>query len=67
MTSEKTHGKFITLEGSEGAGKSTALAAVKDWAETAAIEFVITREPGGTPMAEKIRELLLKYDINEFI
>ena len=59
MTSEKTHGKFITLEGSEGAGKSTALAAVKDWAETAAIEFVITREPGGTPMAEKIRELLL--------
>ncbi len=52
-------GKFITLEGSEGAGKSTALQAVQSWAQQAGLDFVITREPGGTPLAEKIRELLL--------
>ena len=52
-------GKFITLEGSEGAGKSTALAAVRGWLDTNHIDAVITREPGGTPLAEKIRELLL--------
>lgn len=52
-------GKFITLEGSEGAGKSTAMEAVQSWAQQAGLDFVITREPGGTPLAEKIRELLL--------
>ena len=52
-------GKFITLEGSEGAGKSTAMQAVQSWAQQAGLDFVITREPGGTPLAEKIRELLL--------
>ena len=52
-------GKFITLEGSEGAGKSTAMQAVQDWAQESGIEFVLTREPGGTPLAEKIRDLLL--------
>ncbi|WP_455202366.1 dTMP kinase [Kaarinaea lacus] len=52
-------GKFITLEGSEGAGKSTAMQAVQDWAQQSGIEFVVTREPGGTPLAEKIRDLLL--------
>lgn len=64
MTSKKNNGKFITLEGSEGAGKSTALAAIQDWAESTNIEFIITREPGGTPMAEKIRELLLDKNNN---
>ncbi|MGD8641913.1 MAG: dTMP kinase [Gammaproteobacteria bacterium] len=52
-------GKFITLEGSEGAGKSTALAAVRDWLDRQQLEAVVTREPGGTPLAEKIRDLLL--------
>lgn len=52
-------GKFITLEGSEGAGKTTAMDAIKAWANKADIEIVVTREPGGTPTAEKIRELLL--------
>jgi len=52
-------GKFITLEGSEGAGKSTALEVIRAWAESAGINIVVTREPGGTPLAEKIRELLL--------
>ena len=54
-----SEGKFITLEGSEGAGKSTAMQVVREWAQQHGIEFQETREPGGTPLAEKIRELLL--------
>lgn len=57
-----SEGKFITLEGSEGAGKSTAMQAVQDWAQESGIDFVLTREPGGTPLAEKIRDLLLDKD-----
>ena len=52
-------GKFITLEGSEGAGKTTAIEEIRNWAKSCRIELVVTREPGGTPTAEKIRELLL--------
>jgi len=52
-------GKFITLEGSEGAGKSTAMQAVQEWANKHGVDFVVTREPGGTLLGEKIRELLL--------
>ena len=52
-------GKFITLEGGEGVGKSTQIDAVRSELQAAGIEVVMTREPGGTPRAEKIRELLL--------
>ncbi len=52
-------GKFITIEGTEGVGKSTNLAFVRDWLEAQKIEVVVTREPGGTPLAEEIRGLLL--------
>lgn len=52
-------GKFITLEGGEGAGKSTQVDAVRAELIAAGLEVVVTREPGGTPRAEKIRELLL--------
>lgn len=52
-------GKFLTLEGTEGVGKSTNLAHVCDWLSKQGIEVVVTREPGGTPMAEEIRTLLL--------
>ncbi len=52
-------GYFITLEGGEGAGKSTAIVTIRDWLEAAGKEFVHTREPGGTPPAERIRDLLL--------
>lgn len=52
-------GQFITLEGGEGAGKSTNLAFIRDWLEAHDIPFVVTREPGGTVLSEKIRELLL--------
>lgn len=52
-------GLFITLEGGEGAGKSTSLAFVREFLEQANRRVVVTREPGGTPLGEKIRELLL--------
>lgn len=52
-------GKFISLEGGEGAGKSTVLNAVRDWLLTRGIDVVITREPGGTPVGEAIRNVLL--------
>lgn len=52
-------GQFITLEGGEGAGKSTNLAFIRDWLTARGISFVVTREPGGTELSEKIRALLL--------
>ena len=54
-------GKFITLEGGEGAGKSTALAFIAQEIRNHGIELILTREPGGTPLGEKLRELLLDY------
>ena len=54
-----SHGLFITLEGGEGAGKTTSLAFVRAVLEQAGKNVVLTREPGGTPLGEKIRELLL--------
>ncbi|SBS36410.1 Thymidylate kinase [Marinomonas aquimarina] len=52
-------GKFISLEGGEGAGKSSAIKAIEAWLEQHNIPYLLTREPGGTPMAEEIRELVL--------
>jgi dTMP kinase len=52
-------GKFITLEGVEGVGKTTNLVFIKDYLEQHNISVVVTREPGGTKLAEKIRQLLL--------
>ena len=54
-----TSGKFITLEGIDGAGKSTHLAFVAELLQTAGKTVVTTREPGGTALGEKLRELLL--------
>jgi dTMP kinase len=53
-------GLFITVEGVEGAGKSTQLAFIESYLLAAGISLVVTREPGGTPLAEEIRELLLR-------
>ncbi|MBT3698283.1 MAG: dTMP kinase [Methylococcales bacterium] len=53
-------GKFITLEGGEGLGKSTNLHFIKDFLENNGLSVRVTREPGGTPLAEQIRCLLLE-------
>jgi dTMP kinase len=55
-------GKFITLEGGEGVGKTTNLAFIKDYLQQHNIPVIVTREPGGTVLAEKIRQLLLDKD-----
>lgn len=54
--------RLITLEGGEGAGKTTVLGALRDALRAAGEEVVCTREPGGTPLAEQIRGLLLGGD-----
>lgn len=56
------HGLFITLEGGEGAGKSTQSRRLKSMLEESGRRVVLTREPGGTPEAEKIRDLLVQRD-----
>ena len=54
-----TRGRFITLEGGEGAGKSTQVKALAEALRQRGIDVLVTREPGGSEGAEKIRELLL--------
>ena len=54
-------GRLITVEGTEGAGKSSNLAFLQARLEAAGKTVVMTREPGGTPLAEQIRELLLSH------
>jgi len=54
-------GQFITVEGIEGVGKTTNLAYIKDYFESLDHDVVMTREPGGTPLGEEIREILLAH------
>lgn len=54
-------GIFITLEGGEGAGKSTQLAHIASWLRTHGHDVVLTREPGGTELGERLREVLLHH------
>jgi len=58
-------GRFITFEGGEGVGKSTNIQTAAEWLRTQGHTVVITREPGGTPIAEKIRNDLLKAHHDE--
>lgn len=51
--------QFITLDGIDGAGKSTNLAVIKSWFEARNLPVLFTREPGGTPVGEALREILL--------
>jgi len=57
-------GKFITLEGVEGAGKSTSLAYIEKRIREAGRKVLVTREPGGTELGEAIRNLLLGHDFD---
>lgn len=54
-----THGKLITLEGTEGVGKTTNREFIQQYLEAQGVRLCVTREPGGTPLAEEVRELLL--------
>jgi dTMP kinase len=59
MTENRLKGRFVTVEGIDGAGKTTHVEALaRRWAEQGA-DVVRTREPGGTPLAESLRELML--------
>jgi len=61
VNNEPKKGLFITLEGIEGAGKSTIAAFMRDWLTRQNIVYISTREPGGTPIAEAIRHVLLEH------
>jgi dTMP kinase len=54
------YGRFISIEGGDGAGKSTQLEVIADTLQQSDIEVVMTREPGGTPVGEQLRALLLE-------
>ena len=60
LPSNLAQGKFITLEGGEGVGKSTNLQFITQWLDEQGISYIQTREPGGTPLAEQLRNLLLE-------
>jgi dTMP kinase len=62
MTSPR--GRFVTLEGVDGAGKSTHLAFVADWLRRQGHEVIVTREPGGSALGEELRALLLNRDMD---
>ena len=62
MTESKTSAMFVTLEGGEGAGKSTSRDFIVSLLEEYDVPFIQTREPGGTPIGEALRELLLSKE-----
>ena len=59
MSNVVSQGRFITVEGTEGVGKSTNMAFIESWLKESGKELVITREPGGTVLGEKLRGVLL--------
>ena len=63
---DRAKGLFITLEGGEGAGKSTQVARLKAWIETRGHDCIATREPGGAPGAEMVRKLLVEGPIERW-
>ena len=62
LDGENPGGLFITLEGSDGCGKSTQIAKLKEWLIHRGFEVVLTREPGGCPISERIREIIHSLD-----
>jgi len=65
LDTSPSRGAFISLEGIEGAGKSTCVPTIEQWVESQEFEVVRTREPGGTPLAEVIRNLVLGIDVDD--
>jgi len=59
-----SRGKFISLEGIDGAGKSTHIGGIADFLRGRGKDVIVTREPGGTPLGEKLRELLLSQPMH---
>jgi dTMP kinase len=59
LTAAPKPGRFITFEGIDGAGKSSHIETLAGWLRGRGFEVVVTREPGGTPLAERLRELVL--------
>lgn len=64
VATQVKRGRFITIEGLDGCGKSTQLARLADSLRALGIEVVVTREPGGTPIGEKVRAVLLDSRTN---
>lgn len=62
-----TKGKFIVVEGMEGAGKSSAISVIEKILNDNDIEFINTREPGGTPLAESLRDMVKSVDNDEVL
>lgn len=60
-------GKFIVVEGIEGAGKSSAISVVKKVLDAHQIQYISTREPGGTPLAESLRDIVKSADHSEVL
>jgi len=59
ITTSAVSGQFIVLEGADGVGKTTQTALLSSWMDARGIDHIVAREPGGTPLGESIRELVL--------
>ncbi len=59
MSADTKRGRLIVLEGGEGGGKSTHISSIRDWLDSRGRRTLLTREPGGSPLAEAIRGLVL--------
>jgi len=64
MTAQITPGRFISFEGIDGAGKSTHIETLAQWIRDRGHQVLLTREPGGTPLAEHLRELVLHQSMD---
>lgn len=67
MNQQPSDGVFITIEGIEGVGKSTAVQFIEQYLKEQQHAFIVTREPGGTLIAEQIRQVLLKPNADEIM
>lgn len=62
---EKLRGKFLVLDGIDGAGKGAQIERLQAGFDSCGIEYIRTRDPGGTPIGDRIRHVLLDYDLSE--